>query len=315
MPPHAREEAAVDRVQSPLPEKNERRKVLLIEAPESANAELASLFDEEVWEVHQAVGNEQALARAQEEAFHLVVTNAETSCAEDVEMLRKLRVARPHTRVIILTKEWLPGDILQAIRNHAFSYFTLPIAKTDLQDLIEQAVDEPVWDDGIETLQGTLQHVVLAVRCDLKTLDRLTQFMRESLVLPPQEGEEVSYAFREIVINAMEHGGKFDPHKFVEICYLKSKRMVMCRVKDPGEGFSLEELREAEDAGPLTDYAAEAGHTRDADMPVGGLGILIARKFVDELIFNEKGNEAFLIKYLAQGPGQPEKGRSNSTRG
>ena len=29
-----------------------------------------------------------------------------------------------------------------------------------------------------------------------------------------------------------------------------------------------------------------------------GLGILIAQKFVDELIGSEKGNEVFLIKYL-----------------
>jgi hypothetical protein len=29
-----------------------------------------------------------------------------------------------------------------------------------------------------------------------------------------------------------------------------------------------------------------------------GLGILIAQKFVDELIGSEKGNDVFLIKYL-----------------
>jgi anti-sigma regulatory factor (Ser/Thr protein kinase) len=30
----------------------------------------------------------------------------------------------------------------------------------------------------------------------------------------------------------------------------------------------------------------------------GGFGLLMAKKLVDELYFNEKGNEAILIKYL-----------------
>jgi len=268
------------------------------------NTELTELFDGQIWELRYAANNEAALQLACTEPFDLILTNTETTCTEDVEMLRKLRVVRPHTRVIILTNEWMPGDILKAIRNHAFSYFALPVAKAELRDLIEHAVEEPAWDDGIETIQGTTEHVVLAVRCDLKTLDRLTQFMRESLVLPAQESEEVAFAFREIAMNAMEHGGRFDPQKFVEIGYLKSKRMVMCRVKDPGEGFSLDEIRVAEVTGPLVDYAEQTQGGKDVELPACGLGILIARKFVDDLIFSEKGNEAFLIKYLAPGKGE-----------
>jgi CheY-like chemotaxis protein/anti-sigma regulatory factor (Ser/Thr protein kinase) len=281
-------------VPDPIP----RRRVLLIEPSPESNSELADLFDETVWIVHYAKDNTNALLLAQEVAFDLILTSAETTCAEDVEMLRRLRAVRPHTRVIILTKQWMPGDILKAIRNHAFSYFALPIAKPELRDLIEHAVEEPVWDDGIETIQGTPQHVVLAVRCDLRTLDRLTQFVRESVVLPPQEAEDVAFAFREVVMNAMEHGGRFDPQKFVEVGYLKSRRMVMCRVKDPGEGFSLDEIHVAEITGPLVEYAEKTKGGQEAEVPACSLGLLIAQKFVDELIFSEKGNEAFLIKYL-----------------
>jgi anti-sigma regulatory factor (Ser/Thr protein kinase) len=32
----------------------------------------------------------------------------------------------------------------------------------------------------------------------------------------------------------------------------------------------------------------------------GGFGILLARNLVDELLYNEKGNEVLLIKYLAE---------------
>jgi anti-sigma regulatory factor (Ser/Thr protein kinase) len=33
-------------------------------------------------------------------------------------------------------------------------------------------------------------------------------------------------------------------------------------------------------------------------MRPGGFGILLAKKLVDELIYNEKGNEVVLVKYL-----------------
>jgi anti-sigma regulatory factor (Ser/Thr protein kinase) len=33
-------------------------------------------------------------------------------------------------------------------------------------------------------------------------------------------------------------------------------------------------------------------------MRPGGFGLLMARKLVDELIYNEQGNEVVLVKYL-----------------
>jgi len=32
----------------------------------------------------------------------------------------------------------------------------------------------------------------------------------------------------------------------------------------------------------------------------GGYGLLLARHLVDELLYNEQGNEVFLVKYLEQ---------------
>ena len=269
------------------------KKVLLIE-PEAENASvLASLFDSPSWEVSYAQDNEAALRRATEEAFDLIVTNAATTGTEDVVLLRRLRSVRPHTRLIILTKQKMPGDVVNALRYHAFSYFTVPLPREDLQQLIDNAMHEPAWDDGIELLQGTAEYAVLAVRCDLGTLDRLMQFARAGLTFPEAEKEEVAFAFREIVLNAMEHGGMFDQIKFVEVCYLKSKRQVTCRVKDPGDGFSLDEVLDAGKRKPLPEVEGPGGEPQ-----LEGIGILLARHYVDELIYNQNGNEVFLIKWL-----------------
>ena len=48
----------------------------------------------------------------------------------------------------------------------------------------------------------------------------------------------------------MEYGGKFNHNPYVEISDVRAKHMVMCRVKDPGEGFSLDEIGHAAIAQP-----------------------------------------------------------------
>jgi anti-sigma regulatory factor (Ser/Thr protein kinase) len=207
-------------------------------------------------------------------------------------------MVRPHTRLIILTEEFIPGDVLAAIRERAFSYFSRPFSTERLAEMIRIAMSEPFWDDGIEVLSGTPNWVRLCVRCDLATANRLLQFYREASDLPDAETEEVATAFREILMNAMEHGGKFDPSQHVEVSYVRTRRMVLCRVKDPGQGFSLEELQHSAIANPEEDPFKHM-ETREAQgKRPGGFGILMAMKLVDDLIYNEKGNEVLLVKYL-----------------
>jgi anti-sigma regulatory factor (Ser/Thr protein kinase) len=207
-------------------------------------------------------------------------------------------MVRPHTRLIILTDEFTPGDVIAAIRERAFSYFSRPFSTEKLAEMIRIAMTEKFWDDGIEILSATPNWIRLCVRCDLATANRLLQFYREASDLPDAETEEVAAAFREILINAMEHGANFDPTQHVEVSYVRTRRMVLCRVKDPGQGFSLEELQHSAIGNP-EDEPFKHMETREAQgKRPGGFGILMAKKLVDDLIYNEKGNEVLLVKYL-----------------
>jgi len=144
----------------------------------------------------------------------------------------------------------------------------------------------------------------LAVRCRLITAERVVQFMREMSDIPEEECKDVGTAFREMLLNAMEHGGHFDPEKYVEICYIRTRHVVMARIKDPGDGFTLEEVRHAAIANPPDDPIAHVLRRNEAGMRPGGYGVMLAKNLVDELIYGEKGNEVLLVKYL---PGFEEK--------
>lgn len=277
---------------------SEAYRALIVNSTPEMNQLLTNLFDPREWKVQFARDNQDALRVARESYFDLIITGECSSGLEDIEMLRKLRMVRPHVRLIILTDEFVPGDVLNAIRERAFSYFSRPFSTERLADIINVAMNEAYWDDGIEVLSATPNWVRLSVRADVFTANRLIQFYREASGLPDAETEEVASAFREILLNAIEHGAGFDPTKFVEIGYLRTRRMVICRVKDPGTGFSLEELKHSALANPEEDPFQHMAEREARGLRPGGFGILMAKRLVDDLYYNEQGNEAILIKYL-----------------
>ena len=232
------------------------KKALFIDADLEVRAMLVNILDPLVCSVRHAADNKAALALAQAGHFDFILTSEKTSGKEDVELLRRLRSVRPHTRLIILTEESTPAEVIAAMREHAFSYFSKPFSHSSLADAVHAASDGPSWDDGIEVLSATPDWIRLAARCDRKTAERLLQFMHEIADLPEREADAVAMAFRELLMNAIEHGGHFRADQYVEISYVRAKHMVMCRVKDPGEGFTLDEIDHAAIANPQEDPPA-----------------------------------------------------------
>jgi two-component system, OmpR family, response regulator len=271
---------------------------LIVDSGQAINQLVTNLFDKVEWQVHYAADNTDALLRARERPFDLIITGARTSGSEDIELLRRLRMVRAHTRLIILTDELTQGDILASIRARAFSYFSLPLSTERLAEIIRAAMAEPFWDDGIELLSATPEWVRVSVRCDILAANRLLQFFREASLLADIESEEVGAAFREILVNAMEHGGHFDPSQYVEICYVRTRRMVLLKVKDPGEGFSLDEIKHSAVSNPPDAPYRHMEERESRGLRPGGFGLLMAKRLVDDMLVSEKGNEVMLVKYL-----------------
>jgi anti-sigma regulatory factor (Ser/Thr protein kinase)/CheY-like chemotaxis protein len=250
------------------------------------------------WKVDRANSNQTALQLVESRPFNLIVTGENTSGRDDVELLRRIRSVRPHTRLIIVTNQSTPGDVIASMRERAFSYFAQPFSSTSFAAMLRLATEEDCWDDGIEVLSAIPEWVKLAARCDKKTADRLVQFIHEIIDLPESERDAVAYAFSEMLLNAMEYGGRFDPSQYVEISYVRAQHIVACRIKDPGEGFSLAEIKHAAVSNPAEDPLRHQLHRDAQGLRPGGFGLMITLNLVDELIYGERGNDVLLIKYL-----------------
>jgi anti-sigma regulatory factor (Ser/Thr protein kinase) len=283
----------------PIQEPAIHQLALLVEGDAEIERVLRKILEPRAWEIVLAAGARDALEQVKLRQFELIVTAGHTSGAEDVELLRKMRRVHAHTRMIIVTDESTPQDVLDSMRERAFSYFAKPFAMESFEHIVDIAINCPCWDDGIEVLSATPDWVNLQVRCDPNVADRLLQFMREISDLPEKEARDAGVAFREVLLNAMEHGGHFDPEEYVEISYVRTRKMVTCRIKDPGKGFSLQELKHSALANPPGDPLKHAMVRQEQGMRPGGYGVLLARHLVDEMLYNEKGNEVILVKYLS----------------
>jgi len=289
----------MDSNQNQLPE--QPRSMLVV-----ADSDLsAALFDhllKQDWKVEYVSSNEEALSLLRRRPFDLVLTAQGSSAKQDINLLQQIRTVHPHTRMIILTKESTTEDVVSALRQRAFSYFSPPYTFERLREMIHMAMEGPCWDDGIEVVSATSVWVRLLVRCDRKTAERLMQFFDEMVDIPEEEKQQVAYAFREMLMNAMNYGGNFDPHQYVEISYFRARHAIACRVKDPGQGFSLDELYHAAVRNPPDDPFRHIPVREAFGLPPGGFGILLSLHLVDELIYNEQGNEVLLVKYLLSDP-------------
>jgi anti-sigma regulatory factor (Ser/Thr protein kinase) len=97
----------------------------------------------------------------------------------------------------------------------------------------------------------------------------------------------------------MEHGAGFDPEKVIEVTAAKTARAIVYHFRDPGAGFDHADLQCA-CTSTSPDAAMETLRKRaDLGLRPGGFGMLIVRHVVDELVYNERGNEVLLIKHLS----------------
>lgn len=280
------------------------RAALLVESDPRIDEQMRRILEPGVWALQHASDNAAALAMATRKNFDLILTSEKTSGKEDIELLRKLRGIRPHTRLIILADESTPAEVITSMREHAFSYFSKPFSPDALAVMIRRAIEEPCWDDGIDVLSATPEWIRLLARCDLKTADRVLQFFDEIADLPNPERSAVAMAFREMLTNAIEHGGRMDPTQQVEISYLRARHMVTCQISDPGQGFTLDEIPHAAIANPSDDPLRHVEYREACGMRPGGFGVLVTQGLVDELVYSEKGNEVTLVKYIDLEPRQ-----------
>jgi CheY-like chemotaxis protein/anti-sigma regulatory factor (Ser/Thr protein kinase) len=221
-----------------------------------------------------------------------------------LELLARLRTTKARPRVIVMTSDDTPQTVLETVREKAFKYVHKPVEALALLQTVREvlaAVDPP----AVEVISARPEWVELIVPCTREAAERLQTVMAQlDTDFPFEIRESIGYAFRELLLNAIEWGGRLDPKRKVRIACLRTPRMLMYRIADPGTGFRIDDLPHAA-IGQSSDDPIAHMHVREAKgLRPGGFGLLMVRESVDDLIYNEKRNEVVFVKYLTDDAAQ-----------
>jgi DNA-binding response OmpR family regulator len=217
-----------------------------------------------------------------------------------LDVLAHARAAATPPIVIMMTADDTEETFLAAVRGQAYRFMRKPFPPGAMVEAVNEALQSPASAVlAIEVLSARPEWIELVVPCVLEMTDRVEQFvMQLDAHLPESVRQSVAQAFRELMNNAIEWGGKLDPNRKVRISCVRGKKMRLYRIADPGEGFDDARLRHAAISNPEDNPVQHAEIREQQGIRPGGLGLLITRSLVDELIYNERRNEVILIKYI-----------------
>jgi len=274
-------------------------RVLIIRSDAQVSREIGEALSAADFPMEYSAGEADTLQRLRVRSFGVVITNPDSSIEEDLALLEEMRTIRPGVKCIVLGRQTTPDEVIAALRARVFACFTPPFESGEIAHLARNAASDSQWHDDIQVLSARPGWVAVRVNCRLLTAERLISFAKElSAQLPEDTQQEIMQAFREILLNAMEHGAAFNPDQVVEVTGVRTARSMVFYVRDPGAGFRRESLTNAAIANPADDPTAHIEQREAEGLRPGGYGLLLASGTVDELIFNEIGNEVLLIKYV-----------------
>jgi len=275
------------------------KKILVVDDDRTTRRVVALSLRRAGYSVVEAGDGRKALERAGKEAFDLVLLDVWMPGMDGLEVLGRLRDSKQRPRVVMMTADDASDTLLRAIREQAYRYLAKPIEPKQLIEVVRSALESGPELRPIEVVSARPDWVELLVPCQRESAARIRDLLAHlDADLPEEVRSRVGQALGELLMNAIEWGGKLDPTKNVRISYLRARRMLLYRIADPGQGFSFDGLAHAALANPA-DKPTEHMKVREGKgLRPGGFGLLMARQLVDELLYNEKQNEVVFVKYL-----------------
>ena len=210
------------------------------------------------------------------------------------DVCRGLRIDRETmlTPVVMLTAL---GDDLNRTRGFrvgANAYVSKPYGA---QELFQAVADARSWRARMEQkrIRGEIH---LQLNSEVSFLQEVNDFLMSVSLSIPFTHEQLlalRQALLEMGQNAIEWGNRHRFEQLVHITYRIHPDSVEIVVRDEGPGFDRSNLTHAASAdNPI----AHMGVREKLGLREGGFGLLITDGMVDEMRYNESGNEVTLVK-------------------
>jgi len=228
--------------------------------------------------------------------FDLLLTDINMPEMGGEELLRAIKQRSPQLPVIVLTARSDPDIITECFKHDAFRYLVKPFTRDDLLQVVKAALNEASrrspGESGRVRVQAPADEkepgwVELTAPNRQEYLDRFQDFCDRLIDsrLDDRAKHELKIAVQELGQNAIEWGNKLDEERTIRLSYKLEADRIKIRIADEGHGFNPNHVPD-----PTVD-PIKMIENREADgKRPGGFGIHLARKVMDIVNYNERGN-------------------------
>ncbi len=264
-------------------------------------------------EVSFAVDGQEALTSVEQDPPDLVLTDLEMPVLDGLELVRRLKDLHPLVPVILMTAAGNEETAVRALQAGAASYVSKRTLPNELWDTVANVLrvsgERRTQSRVLNRLKRWETEFLIENELDMVTA--LSAYLMQSFsglqICTSADQLRVGVALEEALLNAYFHGNmevssklrESDYHEFFDLAKRRSqespyreRRIFVCAkfstteaafvIRDDGPGFDVTALPDPRD--PLY---LERPH---------GRGLLLMRTFLDEVRYNERGNEVTLIK-------------------
>jgi CheY-like chemotaxis protein/anti-sigma regulatory factor (Ser/Thr protein kinase) len=196
--------------------------------------------------------------------------------------------------IVMLTALASPEDRVHGLQVGANRYLTKPFTSADLRKSIDEVLQ---WRDDMEKT-GTEGEIHFRLQSDTRYLEELNHLLGSLFLfsgLTETQAKQMTMAVAEMGTNAIEWGHNKQVDLIVTVLYRIDPDKITITIRDTGPGFNPDNLPHAADPEDPVRHTMvrEALGIRE-----GGFGILMSQGLVDEMRYNETGNEVQLVKYF-----------------
>lgn len=243
---------------------------------------------------------ERAQAWVSRHQPELVIVDESLCGLNGYQLCERLKLDRSTTcvPVILLTSAEGSNHKPQGYHVRAEYFLHKPFSPQQLDHAIDEAL---AW--RLELSRNGLEgEVRFHLQSDLRYLDELNKLLSDHFLtcgLSAPEAKQLTMAVRELGANAIEWGNKRQVDRIVVMTFRIDPKKVTFVIRDSGPGFNPSKVPHA--ANP-DDPISHMSVREELGLREGGFGIMIVKGLVDEMEYNECGNEVRLVKYISREP-------------
>ncbi len=272
------------------------------------------------WKIEYAADGAEALERAKRALPDLIITDLHMPRMDGLELVRAMRVHHPEVPVILMTAYGSEAFAVEALQQGAASYVPKSQLADKLSDTVREILARAKASRSYEALLSRLNRseftFFVELGNDASLIDPLVDLVQQTVArarLCDSSGQlRIGVALREALLNALLHGNLEISLERMDDAreQLMSQRELSIPIDRPVDEallarrifvnvrISTEEARFViRDEGPGFDVSSVPTSWEPGGLEKkGSRSLSLMRAFMDEVVYNEAGNEVTLVK-------------------